>query len=163
MLESDALSQQVRNILDAEAASTDQQEEHIAMLEQRGYRIVDGGQTASYDGGETCDYVCTDWRTGQALFTGHGTYEDYQAVLKAAAERDGRDWCHRDHVDVVATNGAHDDTALLAPTRITGIPESLVRVLIEWVEGPATAQELADLTGLPVARVHELPREPGGR
>ncbi len=50
MLEGGALGQQLRNILDAEAAGTARQEERIAALEQRGYRIVDGGQVGAYDG-----------------------------------------------------------------------------------------------------------------
>ena len=158
----DALGQQLRNILDAEAADTAQLEERIAKLEEQGYRIVDGGQIGSYQGDDgTCDYACTDWRTGQTLFTGRGTYQDYLAELEAAAGRDGREWCHRDHVDEVATGGSHDDLAQLDPARVPGLPESLVRALTEWVEGPATAQELAGLTGLPAARVQDLLRRPG--
>jgi hypothetical protein len=146
MLEGDALGQQLRNILDAMAADTALLEERAAALEQQGYRIVDGGQTSSYDADGTCDYACTDWRTGETLFTGRGTYEDYLAALEAAARRDGREWCHRDRVNEVATDGTHDDLALLEPARVPGIPESLVHALTEWVEGPATVQELAELT-----------------
>jgi hypothetical protein len=159
----DALGQQLRNILDAEAAETAQLEERIAQLEEQGYRIVDGGQAGSYDDDGKCDYACTDWRTGKTLFTGQGTYEDYMAALPAAAERDGREWCHRDHVNDVATGGTHDDLAQLDPARVPGLPGSLVGVLIDWVEGPATTDELADLTGLPAARVQDLLRQPGTR
>jgi hypothetical protein len=160
MLEGDALGQQLRNILDAEAAETAQQEERIAMLEPQGYRIVDGGQEGAYDG-EICDYACTDWRTGETLFAGRGTYQDYLAAFEAAAGRDGREWCHRDRVDEVATGGTHDDLASLGPARVPGMPDSLVHALIEWVEGPATIEELADLTGLTPTRVQDLLRQPG--
>ncbi|MGH3223608.1 MAG: hypothetical protein ACRDPY_33820 [Streptosporangiaceae bacterium] len=161
MLEGDALGQQLRYILDAEAADTAQQEERIGMLERQGCRIVAGGQTGSYGDDEACDFACTDWRTGEILFTGRGTYQDYLAAFEAAADRDGREWCHRDRVDEVATEGTHDDLAQLDPARAPGMPASLVHALIEWVEGPATVQELADLTGLPAARVQDLLRHPG--
>ncbi len=160
MLDGDALGQQLRNILDAEAADTARQEERTAVLEQQGYRIVDGGQAGAYDG-EICDYACTDWRTGETLLTGRGTYQDFLAAFEAAAGRDEREWCHPDRVDEVATGGTRDDLASLDPTRVPGIPDSLVHALIEWVEGPATIEELADLTGLTATRVQELLLQPG--
>ena len=57
----------------------------------------------------------------------------------------------------------HDDLAVLHPARVSGIPESLVQALVEWVEGPAIPQELADLTGLSADRVQEMLRQPGTR
>lgn len=159
----DALGQQLRNILDAMAAETAQVEERIAKLEEQGYRIVDGGQTGSYQDDEKCEYACTDWRTGEVLFSGRGTHADYSAAADAAAGRDGRQWCHRDRVNEVATGGMHDELALLDPARVPGIPESLIHALVEWAEGPATPQELADLAGLPADRVQEMLRQPGAR
>jgi hypothetical protein len=154
------LAQQLRNILDAEAAMTALDEERVAKLEAEGYRIVGGGQTSSFDDDGRCEWECTDWRTGETLASGRGTYDEYGAAVDAAAERDGRPWCHRDHVHETATDGADDGFGLLDPVPVPGMPESLIRALVDWVQGPATAEELADLTGLSAARVRDLLREP---
>lgn len=158
-----ALGRQLRNILDAEAAVTARTEDRITLLEEQGYRIVDGGQADSYGSDGASGYVCTDWRTGETLFTGRGTYADYLHEMDAAAARDGREWCHRDRVDEVATGGEHDELALLDPARVPGFPGSLVQALVDWVEGSAAAGEVAALAGLPEARVRELLRKPARR
>lgn len=157
----DALGQQLRNILDAISADAAVQAEHIAKLEGDGCRIVDGGQTSSYDDGGACGYEGHDWRTGEVLFSGHGTLEEYDAALDEAQQRDGRPWCHIDRVSSAATGGARDDWHVVEPIRVPEIPESLVQVLSEWAESSATVQELADLTGLRAASVEVLRRERG--
>lgn len=140
-----------------------QQKESIANVERRGYRIIDGGQEDAYGDDGKCDYRCTDWRTGQVLFAGRGTYTDYCAAMDAAEKRDGRIWCHRDHVDEVATEGTRDDLTPPEVAHIAGLPEALLDHLTDWVEEAATPLELAGLTGLPEAHVQEVLREWRGK
>lgn len=76
--------------------------------------------------------------------------------LWAGMRRGGDMTCHPTDPAIPVPEGIRP-----APEGATPLPESLVRALIEWVEGPATAQELADLTGLPTVRVQDLLRRPG--
>jgi hypothetical protein len=148
MLEGDALRQQLRNILDAMEAETALFEERAAQLERDGWRIVDGGQVGTYDGDDNqVDYACTDWRMGETLFTGHGTYEDFTARLDAAEAKDGRRWVQQHNVTVQVTNGEADDMRPLEPVLVPGMPASLAELLVAWVER-ADPHEVAQLTGL---------------
>jgi hypothetical protein len=148
----DSLSQQLRNILDAMEAETALFEERAVRLEQTGWRIIDGGQVGDDDDDGRSSYACNDWRTGGTLFSGHGTSSDFTAAVKAGEAREGRRWCLVHDVALQATDGEADLEPLLDPVHVPGIPESLVRALIEWAE-TATTQELAGLTGLPAERV----------
>jgi hypothetical protein len=154
----DPLSQQLRNILDAMEAETALFKERAATLEQMGWRIIDGGPVGIDDDGDRSDYVCTDWRTGETLFSGRGTYSDFTAAVEAGEARDGRQWCLLQDVALQATEGEADPEPLLDPVHVQGIPGSLVRALVEWAE-TATTEELAGLTGLPAERVEYQRRE----
>lgn len=157
MANPDPLTQQVRNILEAGAAMTAQEQQRIAKLEADGYRIIDGGQTGPYDADGKCGYAYTDCRTGETLASGHGTYEESLEALDAAAGN--REICHRDRVAEVAIGGA-DDYGLIDPEPVPGIPDSLVTVLADWAESSDTTDEdLALVTGLHVDQVRELRRE----
>ncbi len=162
MLEGDALGQQLRNILDAMEAEAARFEEHAAKLEQDGWRIVSGGQTGFPDDGDLVDFACTDWRTGETLFTGHGTADDFTAAFNAAEAQDGRPWCQRDNVEVQATGGESDGWGRLEPPLVPGIPASLAELLVDWAE-TADPQEVAELAGLSPERVQQQRREPGAR
>ena len=108
------------------------------------------------------DYACTDWRTGETLFNGHGTADDFSTALEAAEAQDGRPWCQSHNVEVQATNGESDGWGQLEPPLVPGMPASLAELLVDWAE-TADPQEVAELTGLSAERVKQQRRQPGAR
>jgi len=134
---------------------------HVAVIEQRGWRIVEGGQASGYEDDETCDYECRDWRTGETLFTGCGTYEDFCRTVNEKAEEEGRDWIFIDDVPVNATDGECTGWEDVEPVRVPGMPASLVGPLLEWVQDVAPVQEIADIAELPAERIEHMLRNAG--
>jgi hypothetical protein len=156
----DRLALQLRYILAAEAADSAMLEKHAGLLEEKGWRIVDGGQTAPYDADGQCDFACRDWRTGVSLFSGHGTLEDFGRLMEAGMKEEGRTWCLVDQVNRTASDGKYDRVYTAEPELVGGIPESLAEALQDWATSRATPGELSTLTGLTVAEVQELLLEP---
>jgi hypothetical protein len=159
--DTDALGQQIRNILEALDADATRHDARVAIIEQRGSRIVEGGQVSGYEDGKACDYECHDWRTGATLFTGRGTYEDFCRAVDEKAEVEGRDWIFIDNVPVNATDGEYTGWEPVEPVPVPGIPASLIEPLLEWVENAAPIREIADITGLPAERVEHMLRNVG--
>lgn len=159
--DADALGQQVRNILEALDTDATRHDAHVAIIEQRGWRIVEGGQVSGYEDGKACDYECRDWRTGATLFTGRGTYEDFCREVDEKAGEEGRDWIFIENVPVNATDGESTDWEHAEPVLVPGIPASLVEPLLEWVENAAAIREIADIAGLPAERVEHMLRNAG--
>lgn len=157
----DALAQQLRNILDAGAATTALEEQRIAAVEAQGFRIVDGGQLGSYDADGKCDFKFTDWRPGRQCLP-----------ATAPARNSTRPWTPRPPVtDATGATWTRptrwpptgaDNYGIIEPDPVPGVPESLISALQDWAESGATSdQDLAGVTGLPVARVGELRRATG--
>lgn len=136
-------------ILEAFKRDTERREAKLRELEADGLRIIGGGQTSSYDDDGNASFNVTDWRTGEVLGSGHGSFADYDALLKNLDSTGA--FFHIDHLD--------DDLTideLAYPVRPTdGVPESLSDALIEWMDGKATNEEIAELVGWSTARVAE--------
>jgi hypothetical protein len=159
--DTDALGQQICNILEALDADAARHDAHVAIIEQRGWRIVEGGQISGYEDDKACAYECHDWRTGTTLFTGCGTYEDFCRTVSEKAEEEGRDWIFIENVPVNATDGECTGCEDVEPAPVPRIPASLVEPLVEWVENAASIPEIADITGLPAERVEHMLRNVG--
>lgn len=151
----DILASQVSNVLVAAVADALLFEQYAVLAEEQGFRIIEGGQGGTRDDG-TCDYACTDWRTGETLLAGHGTRAEFRRELDAAAGRDSREWVLLSRILDAAVGSRHGSLSI-APS----LPESLAEVLADWAASKATVQELVNLTGLDAARIRQMrPRPP---
>ena len=83
-----------------EAAYETYFEELAAEREAAGDRLVQGGQTRSDEDGQG-DWKITDYRTREVLASGHGTFEDLDAVWGQHP-----DWYNADAIGEVACQRA---------------------------------------------------------
>ncbi|WP_331728797.1 hypothetical protein OG693_39440 (plasmid) [Streptomyces sp. NBC_01259] len=134
-----AIRDYVRDLLRTSLVDEEARQEKIRALEKSGHRIVDGGQTGTDNGLPT--WEITDWRTGDLIKGGTGSYEAYDA---AATQLDPDDkWLHIDKVD--------DELTEVEPV---GIPASLADALQDWIGSAGTSDEdVAEFVGWSVEEV----------
>ncbi|WP_327286531.1 hypothetical protein OG974_32660 (plasmid) [Streptomyces sp. NBC_00597] len=123
----------VRRWLEANERVQEQFAQRVAEAEAAGHRIVDGGQTGSYDDAGRAPWAITDWRTKVVLASGRDDYEGYDAAL-AKTDPDGC-WLLVDNLS--------QQTGLPEVDPIPGLPESLAEALLEWLESKAAPAEVA--------------------
>ncbi len=125
--------------LDAIARSTRVQEAEAA-----GQRIVNGGQTGSYnDATGGAPWEITDWRTGSVLASGTGDLAEEEAAM-ARIDADGTFI----HIDALWED--------IEPAHVTSdeLPPSLADALEEWVQSTGTPDEdIAEWAGWPLDQV----------
>lgn len=115
----------VQTMLRQSLATEQARQEHIRSYEKNGRRIIDGGQT-----GES-SWEITDWRTGEVIETGTGSYDAYD---EAARRLDpGGRWVHIDHFE--------DDAEGEDEPEYDGVPASLAEALRDWLGMAATSDE----------------------
>ena len=135
----DIVRAHVQALLAAEEQEWKRVQAEIESLSAKGHRIVSGGQT----GDDTWEIL--DYRTGERIEHGNNGLDGYD---EATAQLDPKEtWVHIDNLDPEPP-----------PLPVTaGIPASLSEVLADWVgSGRTSDQEIADLAGWPVSKVHKL-------
>ena len=135
-----ALREYVRALLRHNLADEQARQERIRDLEKAGHRIVGGGQTGMSEDGQAT-WEITDWRTGNLIMDGTGSYEAYDAAAHRL-DPDGK-WIHIDNID--------DD-----PTEVEfdGMPASLANALQDWLGTTSTPDEdVASFVGWSVEEV----------
>jgi hypothetical protein len=134
----DAVVEHVKRLLRAQLATDDARYERLVELQQQGYRIVDGGQTAT-------GWNILDWRTDEVIAEGADGWDGYVAATKRLFP-DGR--CI--HVDSVT------DDLPLPDVATPGVPPSLATALDEWIGQSSTSDgEIAEFIGWSVEKVRE--------
>ncbi|MER6314390.1 hypothetical protein ABT237_11550 [Streptomyces sp. NPDC001581] len=123
----------IRNWLDANERVQEQFAQRVAEVEAAGHRIIDGGQTGSYDDAGRASWAISDWRTGTVLASGCDDYEHYSAALTKADP----DNCW------ILVDNLSEQTGLPEVDPIPGLPESLAEALQEWIESNAAPSEVA--------------------
>ncbi|MEU1590541.1 hypothetical protein [Micromonospora sp. NPDC005710] len=135
----DAAVEHVRRLLRAQLTIDDARYERLEELEQKGYRIVDGGQVG------VDEWKVLDWRTDEVIAEGDDGWEGYTAATKRLCP-DGR-WVHVDSLT---------DDLPLPEVNTPGVPPSLGKALYEWISQNSTsAEDIAQLIGWPVEKVRE--------
>jgi hypothetical protein len=120
----------VQAVLDQATERHAAEQARCAEVEAEGFRIVDGGQTTPYDDDSKCGYAISDFRTGEVLARGHGTYEEFDAAWDTMGDKLGQPLYHRDRIfDEVLDRD--DNRAWPATT----LPKSLATALQEWADG----------------------------
>lgn len=115
-------------------------EADIRQLEADGHRIVDGGQICGYDARGECGYRYTDYRTGNVLVEGRGTYEDDERETNAYPGSEH--WIHIDSVTEHADEPEGieipkgDRLPLWALTKSLDMPRFKVDKLLELMHLP---------------------------
>ncbi|MFE7928358.1 hypothetical protein ACFU6S_06390 [Streptomyces sp. NPDC057456] len=120
----------------------------VRELEASGLRIVDGGQTGSYDDDGRSDWEVTDWRTGQVVASGHSSFDGMTEAL-GRVDPDNR---------FVFLDRLSEETELPDPGPTAGLPESLGEALVTWLEEKADADEVAEWLGEPVEGIERQMR-----
>ncbi|MDJ0384963.1 hypothetical protein [Streptomyces sp. G-G2] len=123
----------IRKWLDANERVQEQFAQKVAEVEAAGHRLIDGGQTGSYDDAGRASWAINDWRTGAVLASGCDDYEGYSAAV-AKADPDNC-W--------ILVDNLSEETGLPEVDSIPGLPDSLAEALQEWVESKAAPLEVA--------------------
>lgn len=130
-----AIRDYVQALLRQYRADKDDRQAAIRSLEKAGRRIVTGGQT------ESDQWEIGDWRSGDALATGSGGVDDYDASCRRL-DPDGT-WVHIDSIPSELTDTPHP-----------GLPPSLADALQDWLGSMATPDEdVAQFVGWSVEEV----------
>lgn len=118
-------------------------------LEAEGYRLVNGGQTGTYDDDGKADWEVSDYRTGERLISSHGTYDDYDAAVDREESARGERWYQADNL-------WHNLAIPVAKCpAVEGIPPSLADVIHTWVADGAP-EDVAAFTGFSLARIQAM-------
>lgn len=119
----------VQAVLDQAAERHATEAARCTEIEAEGYRIVEGGQTTSYDDDSKCGYAISDFRTSEVLVRGYGAAEEFDTAWDALADKLGQPLYHRDRIfdEVLEANDR-------SPSPETTLPKSLAGVLEEWAE-----------------------------
>ena len=147
---SDELIREFARLAVAEYERDDaEQDAEARRIEAEGYRLVTGGQEgSSYEDGRS-DWAVRDYRTGELLISGHGTYEDYSAEAAAAVKARGERWYQHDSIWLEM------DMPLPTCPVVDGVPPSLAEAVFEWVAEGA-AEEVAAWIGISPERVRRI-------
>lgn len=144
----DAVKLHVQKILEGHRAYNEALAAKVRQIEAAGGRVIDSGQTGSYDDDGNTPWEISDWRTGEVLAKGVGTFQDYDAALQRL-DPDNAWW---------GISNVHDQFELedYDPTPTDGIPSRLAELLSEWADVPmdqSDAEEIAKFIGWDAARV----------
>lgn len=139
----------VRKVLEARAAWQAVFTAKVRELEAAGRVLVDAGQAGSYGDDSRAPWEVTDWRTGKALASGRGNYEEFIAEFDRL-NADGR-W--------ILVGPVIEEYGSPEYPSTPGLPDSLAKALEEWVEVTAEADDVAAWTGAPVDYVAQCMRE----
>ncbi|WP_309318869.1 hypothetical protein [Streptomyces salinarius] len=144
----DLVKAHVRKWLAANVTVQETFRERVREVESSGLRIVDGGQTGSYDDDGRADWEVTDWRTGEVVASGHSTFDGMDEALRRVDP--DRRFTFLDRLSEATELPEVEPTA--------GLPESLCDALVEWLEEKADAEEVAEWLGEPVGVIEQQMR-----